>query len=448
MGIFGALNSAVSGLRAQSKALENIAGNIANSQTTAFKRVDTSFADLVGNSAANVRSQTSGSVLASSRATNTVQGAVEASGTATHMAINGDGYFVVQEKTSEVDGNAVFAGQDIYSRRGDFSLDKQGYFVNGSGHFLKGFSIDPSTGNVQGSVPEVIQINNDFLPAEATTEVSYRANLPSSPLTASGSATLDVGLIGSDIAETDETTFLESTISAGAITVYDANGSPTNVQMRWAKVGTGPDTWNLYYLSDSTATGAATKWTLAQDTVPATIDFEFDAAGNLTTPAGASVDIGGVSVDGTTIGDLAFNYGTGGLTQFDDPNGIAQVTYLQQNGSAPGELVDIAVTEAGRVVANYTNGKTVEIAEIPLVYFNADAQLKRVDGGGFQATAESGVAIIGANGAIIGEALEASNTDIADEFSKLIVTQQAYSANTRIITTSDEMLKEALSMVR
>jgi flagellar hook protein FlgE len=88
------------------------------------------------------------------------------------------------------------------------------------------------------------------------------------------------------------------------------------------------------------------------------------------------------------------------------------------------------------------------MAEILLANFNADNQLKRLDGGAFEATSESGVPNYGAPGEIIGKALEGSNTDIADEFTKLIVTQQAYAANTRIVTTSDQMLQETLNMVR
>ncbi len=449
MGIFGALNAAVSGLRAQSFALENIAGNIANSQTTAFKRVDTSFADLVGNSVANVRHQTSGTVLAMARATNTVQGAIEASGVKTFMAINGDGYFAVQKKTADFNGQAVFSGNDLYSRRGDFTLDKQGHLVNGAGHYLMGRLVDPATGNAIGGTPEVIQIGNDFLPAEATTEITYRANLPSSPLTNSGDEFLDGGLIGGDILEADETTFFDTTISGGAITTYDANGSPVNVQMRWAKTTDTPDTWNLYYMSDSDPADPLVdpKWTLAT-TGGSAIDFEFDPDGSLSSPAGTNVVIDTLTVNGNNLGDITFNYGAGGLTQFDDPSGVAQITSFDQDGNAPGELIDIAISDSGRIVGHYTNGKAIEIAEVPLFFFNADSSLKRVDGSAFMATQESGIPIIGANGLIVGGALEASNTDIADEFSKLIVTQQAYSANTRIISTSDEMLQEALAMVR
>ena len=113
-----------------------------------------------------------------------------------------------------------------------------------------------------------------------------------------------------------------------------------------------------------------------------------------------------------------------------------------------GELVGIQVADGGTIVGNYSNGLSLNIVDIPLVSFNAEDGLKRLDGGAFEATSESGQAILDATGVIVGQALENSNTDIADEFSKLIVTQQAYSANSRIISSADEMLQEALNMVR
>lgn len=142
MGIFGALTTAVGGLQAQSYAIENISGNIANSQTTAFKRIDTSFSDLVSDS--TVGQQKAGGVLAMSRSTNTVQGDIQAASVDTLMAINGDGYFVVQKPSGFPDGSPVFAGNDLYTRRGDFQLDKNGYLVNGSGYYLEGLPIYPA----------------------------------------------------------------------------------------------------------------------------------------------------------------------------------------------------------------------------------------------------------------------------------------------------------------
>src|SRR5262245_3957454 len=181
MGIFGALNTAVSGMRAQSFALENVSGNIANSQTTAFKRMDTSFVDLIPGTLP--RQQNSGNVLANSRMTNTVQGDLQAASIGTFMAVNGDGFFVVGKPQNFIDNRPVFDGVDRYTRRGDFQPDKSGYLVNGAGYYLMGIPIDPSTGNLVGSVPQLLQFQNDFLPAQSTTQIEYRANLASYPLT-------------------------------------------------------------------------------------------------------------------------------------------------------------------------------------------------------------------------------------------------------------------------
>ena len=166
MGIFGALTTAVTGMRAQSFALENVSGNIANSQTTAFKRIDTSFVDLIPDE--HPSKQLAGSVVANSRMTNTVQGDIQTASIGTFMAINGDGFFVVQKPSSFVDNRPVFDGIDRYTRRGDFQPDKNGYLVNGAGYYLMGIPVDPTTGNLVGSVPQLLQFQNDFLPAQPT----------------------------------------------------------------------------------------------------------------------------------------------------------------------------------------------------------------------------------------------------------------------------------------
>ena len=181
MGIFGALTTAVTGLRAQSFALENISGNIANSQTTAFKRVDTSFLDLIPDNPPS--KQLSGTVAASSRATNTVQGDFQSASIGTFMAINGDGFFVVQKPSGFTDGRPTFDGSDLYTRRGDFQTDKDGFLVNGAGYYLMGIPVDAKTGNLAGSVPQLLKFQNDFLPAQPTTQIQYRANLADYPAT-------------------------------------------------------------------------------------------------------------------------------------------------------------------------------------------------------------------------------------------------------------------------
>jgi flagellar hook protein FlgE len=127
---------------------------------------------------------------------------------------------------------------------------------------------------------------------------------------------------------------------------------------------------------------------------------------------------------------------------------VVSITRLEQDGFGSGQLESIEVSSSGRIVGNYTNGEQLELYEVTLASFNADSMLAKLEGGAFAATSESGAAILGAQGSIVAATLEASNADIADEFSKLIITQQAYAAGTRIVTTADEMMTEALNMVR
>jgi len=584
MGIYGALSTAVTGLRAQSFALENISGNIANSQTTGFKRVDTDFLDMIPDQPTKI--QTAGSVLAQSQSTNTQQGDVKSVSNSTYMAVNGSGFFVVEPVIGQTDGASVFSGANYYTRRGDFDINKNGYLVNGSGYYLKGLPIDPTTGNISSSLPQVIRISNSFLPAAATTRVNYQLNLPQLPqngqyqesktlgseifkpqdfttiaddtaatapgasaltgdpstniatagdsiivkvgaaapvtinFTGSGgtsgtnidlTATTTVGavltalqaaipgttfsLVGGKITAaatgappvnslqiTDNTTgattglgftngtfapslsqtaqlaaraptikaqdsdsFINETISGGAITVYASNGAPANLQLRWAKIASsdvgGVDRWNLFYLADGSATGSATAWKNVGT------DYTFGSDGALNPPI-TETDLTGVTVDGVSLSNIKLNFGAGGITQFNDPNGSAGVTARSQNGYPAGQYTSVAINDSGRVVVSYDNGQTVEMAQVVTADFNAANELKRMDGGIFAATADSGEPILNNTGGVIGSSLESSNTDISEEFTKLIVTQQAYAAGTKIVSTADQMLQQALNMIR
>ena len=607
MGIFGALTTAVGGLRAESYALENISGNIANSQTTAFKRIDTSFLDLIPQT--GLTNQLAGSVTTHSRSTNTVQGDVQSASVATYMAINGAGFFSVQKPGTFTDGLPVFDGVDRYTRRGDFSLDKSGFLVNGAGYYLEGVPIDPSTGNLTGSSPQVLKFQNDFLPAQQTSKIDYRANLAGYPLTshhdtsipgsellspgsfsaghnplvlgtpaapyvdattggtpqnnkastpitvstkltgaalsdsltanwgptdtitvntktitfsnsggnvfAAGGATLDLtnatvgdlltaidtisgtsipstvsatgaitlhsgtasdlsitsatnstafaalgftgtvtalrtggGTIGTgQVVGNDNSTFLEQTVAGGAVTTYDVSGSPVNLQFRWGKtdsasLGAGhTDTWNMFYQVNPNATGTAVAWQNVGT------NFSFASNGQMT-PAIASITLTNATVNGVSIGSPVVVFGNGGVTQFADANGNVQVNQIQQDGFPAGQLQSVGVSTNGRIVGNYSNGRNLDLAEITLASFNGTNFLKRADGGAFEATDESGQALFGKAGTIVGSSLEGSNTDIADEFTKLIVTQQAYSANTKVITTSNTMVQDLLNVLR
>jgi flagellar hook protein FlgE len=261
----------------------------------------------------------------------------------------------------------------------------------------KGLSVDPVTGNITGSEPAPIRISNALVPAQATTQIAYTANLPRYPLTTQA----DTGVANSELLDpTDYTndptvnppdatdgfirgdnasTFLQQSLSGGAITIFDSTGAPLNVQMRWAKVDSvqngGADTWQAFYQSSSTATGATPAWTKIGG------NFTFAANGQLS-PAIPTVTQT-VTVDGISVANLVFQFGSGGLTQFADADGTVQITSLDQDGFAAGEVSDITISEGGRVTLTYTNGQLREVAEITLADFNADNKLRKLDGGLF-----------------------------------------------------------------
>jgi len=164
MGLLDSISVGVSGMQSQSFALQNISGNIANSQTTAYKTTDTSFEDLLNAQAAGIPS--ADGVQATSITSNLTQGSIQSSSISTNMAINGDGYFSVEAATStDGNGNPTFSGAATeYSRRGDFQIDGNGYLVNGAGDYLMGTSVD-ANGNSTGGTPQLLQFNSSTLPS-------------------------------------------------------------------------------------------------------------------------------------------------------------------------------------------------------------------------------------------------------------------------------------------
>jgi flagellar hook protein FlgE len=158
--------------------MENISGNLANSQTIGYKKIDTAFVDMVLD--APTKSQVPGAMSAYSRSTNNVRGDIQSAATETYMALNGTGFFVVEPATGDTSGT-------LYTRRGDFDLDKSGYLVNGAGYRLKGVAMEG--GVVKGSVAEAIKIDKSFMPAQKTNTINYQLNLPQVPKTAAYVAT-------------------------------------------------------------------------------------------------------------------------------------------------------------------------------------------------------------------------------------------------------------------
>jgi flagellar hook protein FlgE len=214
--------------------------------------------------------------------------------------------------------------------------------------------------------------------------------------------------------------------------------------MRWALVSTagGQETWNLFYQSNTAATGTQPAWTNVGQ------NFVFNSDGSLSSPSGAGITIPGMSVNNQSLGNVTLNLGSSSLTNYASTTNATTVNTFTQNGYAAGQLQSVAIADNGLVVGTFSNGQNLDLAQVTLSHFNGTNYLQALSGEAYAVTEQSGPAIAGASGTISGSSLEGSNTDIADEFTKLIVTQQAYSANTKVITTANDMVQDLLNVLR
>ncbi|MCJ2006667.1 flagellar hook protein FlgE [Methylobacterium sp. J-092] len=477
MDIFTALQTAVSGLKAQSYAIDNISGNIANSQTTGYKRIDTSFVDLLAEQ--TPKHEVAGTVLAQSQLTNSLQGNIASSTVATNMAVNGDGFFTVQAKTGDANGQAAFSGTPVYTRRGDFAPDKDGFLVNGAGSYLQGQNYDAVTGQVSSSGP--IKIANQTLAAKPTTTITYGANLPATPATTNASkaggsalytpedanglpdtsalvtATDGTATANKQVSAGNAPAFVNSSIAGPSLTAYTTTGAPVQVTTRWAKIqdakladatttpatAAQPAIWNLFYAADSSADQTKSAWTNAGS------GFTFDSSGQLIQPSGGDATITDMTVNGTNLGSINIAFDKTTLTQYAAASGAVTTNALTQDGYAAGTLNSVSVGTDGSIMAAFSNGSSVKLASVGIARFINPDGLKPLSNGTYAQTLDSGVPLAGLDGStIVGASVESSNTDIASEFSKMIVTQQAYSANTKVMSTAQTMMSDLLNIIR
>jgi flagellar hook protein FlgE len=434
MSLFGAMNTAISGLDAQSAAFTNISDNVANSQTVGYKEVDTAFADYLTTS--NATTNASGSVIAIPQYRNNVQGTVTQSDDPLAMAISGQGFFPVSQASTNPSGQTIFSNTAYYTRTGDFQLNAAGYMVNSAGMYLNGWSVNSNTGVVNQNAMAPIQVSQTIFNPVATSQLNLSANLPATPTA--------------------------GTPISSQVTVYDSLGTAHNVNLTWTQNATNNWTVTVASPDDQTSPAVVNSAqvefgsTSGNPVADGTVGSLSGATGSMTTTAYAA----------NTAADLGFtmNFGQGPQTiavdlgNFGSSTGLTQyagTTYalngLTQNGVPPGSFSSISTSTSGDVSVNYNNGESKVIARVPVVTFSAPNSLQSQNGQAYTATLTSGTPIAqsaGGNGAgtLVTGSVEASNVDIASEFSKLIVAQQAYSANTKLVTTADQLMQETINM--
>ncbi len=435
--LFGALDTAVSGLGAQSAAFSNISDNVANSQTTGYKDINTTFQDYLTTSTAT--NNDSGFVTATPQYENDVQGTITSSTNPLAVAISGKGFFQVTQETSDATQATVLSSQQEYTRDGNFTLDKNGYLVNDVGQVLNGWAVNPATGVVDQTQVTPIAINQSAIAPVATQNVTLDANLPATPTT--GTATAASPL-------------------ASQINVYDADGTMHTVSLNW--VQNSPNNWTVAISApDSTPSSLGT----------ATVAFGNASANN--TPAGTIGTISGgtgtvttsnYSANGAATLNFSANFGNGNqpitlnLGSYGGASGVTQyagssytLEGISQDGVAPGSFSGITMQTSGDIIANYNNGQTRVVGQVPLTTFADPDQLQRQNGQAYTPTINSGAALVqsaasGSAGSLVVGSVEGSNVDIATEFTKLIVAQQAYSANAKVVTTANTLLQTTLDM--
>jgi flagellar hook protein FlgE len=423
MSLLGAMSTAISGLNAQSAAFTNISDDIANSQTVGFKGVQTNFVDYLTTSTATTN--LSGSVATTPDYLNNVQGSIAQSADPLALAIDGQGFFAVSQQNGTAANNVpLFNQQQFYTRAGDFTLDAQGYLQNSAGEYLNGYTVNSATGAVSSSTLAPISVQQTQFQPVATSTVSLLANVPATP---SGTSNL-----------------------SSEVSVYDATGTSHQLTTAWTQVSAND--WTLTLSSPDDQTGPTT----------GSVNVTFGSDGTLAsigTPTGNVALVGAGTGAGTAAEltltptfngtaqpitlDLGTFGGASGVTQFAGTN--YSLYSINQNGSAPGSFTGISTSDTGAVTANYNNGQSVTVAQVPVITF--------ADPNAFTSTVQSGVAIAqnqdqNGAGTLVAGSTEASNVDIATQLSALIVAQEAYGANAKVITTANQMLQTTLQVIQ
>ena len=429
MSVVSSLYTGASGLRSHGKAISVLGDNVANANTVGYKRSRANFADVLGRSTGGGANFGMGSEVSSVQKMMS-QGALLGTGSATDLAIKGNGFFCVKGSAAGISGN-------FYSRAGQFHLDKDGNMVNEAGLVAQGYLAD-STGALVKSVKD-IKIPQSQMAPSATSKATVAGNLD---------AKATAFTTGSFSATNASSTSNYST----QVTVYDSLGKAHTMTVYFRK--TSATAWSYHGVVDG---GEITGGSAGTPTVTLTGTLTFDTSGKLATVAsGTGTANFANAVQGQTItmdwGDATGASGTGlkGMTSYAS---ASTTSYVSQNGNASGNLAGISVAADGTISGVFSNGKKRTVGQMLLADFKSTQDLDRIGGNLYAETVKSGQANMrqaatGGMGTISAGALEQSNVDLAHEFVNLIAFQRGFQANSRTITTADQMLQELLSLKR
>jgi flagellar hook protein FlgE len=411
----GSFAAPLSGLTAAQDQLQSVSNNLANIDTDGYKDQTLTFSDIFAQTGvtngAGDPIQTGSGVSVSSTVSNFTEGNLNATGTASNMALSGNGFFVTLNST----------GLHDFTRNGDFTTNNQGQLVTPNGELLLGY---PSVGGViNSSAPlQPLKVGNLTSPASASTTIGITANL-------------------------DSETAVGGTASS-SLSIYDSLGTAHVVTVSYTK--TAANTWNY---TVSVPSSDITGGTGANTTVGSgTLNFNNSGVLASTTNV-VAISIPNLADGAASPLALSGPFGTAASPTITQTAAASTTSATTTDGFASGTLTTYAVQPDGTVQGTFSSGNTLALGQVAVASFSNTQGLVSVGNNNYQPSAASGAAVIGVagtggRGTIVGGSVEQSNVDIATEFAKLIVAQQAYSSNAKTITTFNQVSQATLAMLQ
>lgn len=417
MSLYGLMRTSTSGMTAQANRLSAVADNIANSNTTGYKKASTEFSSLLIDS--TPRGYTPGSVMTMVRRGIDEQGSLLSTNSVTDLAIRGNGFFVVNDD----------AGTPYLTRAGAFVPDSEGNLVNASGFYLMGYPIENgdinSVSNGFAGL-EIVNTESMSMQAVATDEGRFRTNLPADADSVAGGSLPSDNVAGSTYT------------AKSSLLAYDNLGREVILDIYSTK--TGDDTWEVAVFNQADATNGGFPYTPSQ---LATLNLTFDATTGQINSTPSTVDV--PIPDGATMAlDLS------GTSQFATDFTVIQAV---TNGNPPAEVDEVTIGGDGTVYATYENGNRVAAYKIPLADVQSPDNLSQLTGNVFATTADSGdvqigTAGLGGLGSIVSSTLEQSTVDMANELTTMIDAQRGYTANSKVFQTGAELMDVLVNLKR
>lgn len=410
---------ALSGLTADSDALDAVGNNLANLNTVGYKDTEVNFYDLLQQSIAGGATQIGGGVSAPQTEAVFSQGSIQSTGGNYDAAINGNGFFVVQDPN----------GTTLYTRAGDFQLNGSGELVTATGQVVQGWNAQNGVVNTSGPIGDITIPSNALQTPSATQNMSVTMNLNAAGVPGESSGSFST-----------------------SVQVIDSLGNTQDLTLNFTESST-PGTWNYTVTIPGQALSGGTAGT------PSTVasgTLTFDSNGNLTSPSGPAqipLSITGLqdgAADMNINWNLASEDGTGSplVTQYAAASAVSAST---QDGVPASQVTQVSIADGGTITAQFSDGNQVVIGQLALASVSNPDSLIAVGQNNFEVSADTATPVIGVPGTgtlgtVEGGSLEASTVNIASEFTNLIIYQNAYDANSKVISTVDQMTQSLLNL--